>query len=447
MRKRKIMFLFFVFSLVFPLSIMAQDQIKVSFVVGPSVQYKTKAGNWQKLTKKVQLKQDDIVKTGRSSVTRLKMGPLSLKVGPNTTVILRNLSINMQFYLQNGKLWTSLAKRRGKQSLHIQSPQSVVGVRGTEFIYSSIEGIDKLFVIKGAVAFGKDMENLIKTITAGNMGIFKDGEFKVKKFTDQDKNEIQKGFAHALSLDKFKKYYLSRRNYLRRSYFKRQIRREIFSNNRFRRYVRNKISDDRTAGRVVTDRDGNVTQILQLMRKTANNIVTLYNITSKKNFVNVVYYTGTFENTVPNSLTKLKAMTDNREIRRDMYIVQREGSASGDYIRFLENKVDESAKTQDITVNGTSFSSNFPSLKQTDNNPYLEADFGNDLKLRVYVLDNNGDVISSPDVKATLDFLTNGSVEFSFIDDTPGAGAWNFTSTNVRFNTLPDIGFIVWLKD
>ncbi|PKL11240.1 MAG: hypothetical protein CVV50_05990 [Spirochaetae bacterium HGW-Spirochaetae-6] len=256
---------------------------------------------------------------------------------------------------------------------------------------------------------------------------------------------MKRGFPDFISLKNARDRFYRQKYDNRRNYFKNQISREMSQIQRNRDYIQTKIGNDVAAQRVVTDMAGNVTQIMQVMRKTDDNKIVLYNITSQKNFINVLQYTGTFENAVPNSLDKLKAMTDNRELEKKLYIVQND-KGSVEKIIIREDKNDPNNEIQYMDVNETGeFVTDFPKLKQVEGQNYLQAEFKDGVAvvctLKVYVLDNDGKVLSDPNVSGGLDFLMSGSVQFVF------TGGDIVNAKGIRFNTMPDVGFIVWLRD
>ena len=456
MKKIKILIMTLLLTLPF-LSFTQNEKAKVIYATGKVDVQRQGFTKWTKVKSGMIINLKDKIRTGGGrSFVQLKRGGLVVKLHANTNVVLAEMGNNIRINLNQGKLWSSYKPLSGfRRPFFVRSPTSLVGVRGTSFVFQTTLNIDRLLVIKNEVEFsGLAAGSAKKIIKAGELALFKGGKIIKGPASELDKAKILKGFAIIIPKKKARQLYWSRFRRYRRFVFRRQIRRVVNRFHRTRRYVSYKRGDDRSTRRVVTDKDGNVVQIYQVMRKYGNNKVRIYNVTSKNNFYNIMQYTGTFKNPVPNSLDKVKAM-DNEETYKDMYIYQYDAGQT-DRMRIEEDKVND---IQSITINGTYFyNTDSTKLEQQGNNEYLSSNFKTNggtqiMTLKVYALNEDGKVLTQPGTKFSINSFMSGSLEFVFesfntgITGTSGPTlSINSSVGSIRFNTPPDVGFIVWIR-
>lgn len=456
-----------------PFQLFAIVDIQVTFSLG-RVQVSSDGGkNWKKLSRGQKIGLNDVIRTGRPGTAMLKLERrYDIKLSANTTLKISSLFPDMSFHLSQGKVWAKVNKLGIKQKFSIRTPSSVVGVRGTEFIYETAK-VDRLYMLEGVVDFGKDFENT-KKVLKGQIAIFKDGLVQIRRGTKKGVLNLKSGFPQFILPKQIREKLQSLRNMFDRQRMKEHIRRALTGFSRDRDFLNTKIKDDLITGRTVKGRDGYVTRVQQLVRKLGDNKIRIINITKKTNFLNVLQYTGEFNGSIPNTFDELINMSDiqNRELYKDIYIVQIDNQGvlpAVDRMRIYENKTDPNNKslkmwtTKDgstitlaaLIANADANVTDYTRLKQRDTDPYLSATytFGADgtstMTLKVYMVDKDGKVINMAPggggISMDLDFLLSMSMEFVFEGTSTLTTPTNlFSSTNgVRFTTLPDVGFVI----
>ena len=439
------------FILLLPLGLAGED-IRISFFLGKSEYMKNGETDWKPIYKNLILNEKDSVRTLKNATLLLESAhKMKLKLSPETTVHFKELFPKTDISLNGGKVWAQVNKLKGDESFSIRSPVSVVGVRGTEFIYENSEDGDKVFVIHGRVAFGDDLldENRYKEIDAGKIGFFKDREIELREpVNDDETNQLKSRFPILIEKKDFEKA----QKEMERESFKNEVNQEIQLNQNTREYIKSKVNDDLTVGRTMTDSNGEIVQVQQVVRKLGNNSIQIINITKRPGFINIVEYKGTYNGSVPNTLKELIDIknVNNKELVKEIYIVQKTGVMI-DKLKIKEDKTDPNQKIFQI---GSSTGSSEPvmenissktTLKQRDINPYLDAQYitqsGKIYNLKVYIMDQDRNIVSQTPGASndlSLDFLVTMSLDFVF----SGTGT-SFDGRDIRFTVLPDVGFVI----
>lgn len=116
-------------------TLFAADAGKIAFVAGNAEV--SRGGKWQKLTLGALVAEAEKIRTGANGtlILALKSGA-SLKLKPDTTVVVTAASTSTAVELQGGSVFAKVDKRRPGQSFEIRAQTTVAAVRGTEFFFA-----------------------------------------------------------------------------------------------------------------------------------------------------------------------------------------------------------------------------------------------------------------------------------------------------------------------
>ena len=174
--------------------------IKLVFMTG-KVEYKLSSENfWKPAAVNMKLTENDSIRTGKSSLAIINIGDsLVLRISQISTIYLKQLTNQTEVDLKTGKIWAKVSKKEDNQLIRFASPTTVVGVRGTEFIYESTESEDQVLVLSGTVEFGKK-EGKKVAVETGKIGILKQKKTVEVKIAPADKvQELKESFTIDLS--------------------------------------------------------------------------------------------------------------------------------------------------------------------------------------------------------------------------------------------------------
>jgi hypothetical protein len=167
-------------------------EFKVVFMVGKANVKNSQDKKWHKIQMNQLLKEDDTIQTGKNTHIILQIEKtMTIRLSESSTLNLSDLKENMDFKLRSGKLWASYYSDK-KHPVTFTSPSTVVGVRGTEFIYETTEKEDQVFVIKGEIEFSQkndkqENEQTSRVITGQvAMAKAKKGIIEVRPVTNKD---------------------------------------------------------------------------------------------------------------------------------------------------------------------------------------------------------------------------------------------------------------------
>ena len=139
-----------------------------------------------------QLFNQDVVTTGSDAFTALKFidGSSLLKLYPNSVLVINSEKedgkLSKKNKLNMGELWSKVTKNTGAYEL--ETPTTVVSVKGTEFIVSvSEEGHTTLFTIEGKVNIRNKSDGNSEDVEAGYRA-FSDGsgEIEVSEYDPEE---------------------------------------------------------------------------------------------------------------------------------------------------------------------------------------------------------------------------------------------------------------------
>ncbi|HCL55434.1 MAG TPA: hypothetical protein DHW82_00260 [Spirochaetia bacterium] len=174
--------------------------IKLVFMTG-KVEYKLSSENfWKPAAVNMKLTENDSIRTGKSSLAIINIGDsLVLRISQISTIYLKQLTNQTEVDLKTGKIWAKVSKKEDNQLIRFASPTTVVGVRGTEFIYESTESEDQVLVLSGTVEFGKKEGEKV-AVETGKIGILKQKKTVEVKIAPADKvQELKESFTIDLS--------------------------------------------------------------------------------------------------------------------------------------------------------------------------------------------------------------------------------------------------------
>lgn len=111
-------------------------------------------------TNEMELKTNDVVKTGANGIATLVLFESeTVRLQPNTEVVVSSLSKNNVGIKQNsGQTWNKISKLTGVNSYELQTPDTVATVRGTGFKVWTKDGESGIIVGEGKVLAGKEMK-------------------------------------------------------------------------------------------------------------------------------------------------------------------------------------------------------------------------------------------------------------------------------------------------
>lgn len=434
-----------IFLLLFSSTLTLAADVKITFSLG-QVDYKQSGqDDWKAASKGFVLTDKDFIRTGNSSTAMIEIeNSLKMKISANTTLKLETLFPKAELSFSGGKVWVQLNKLSQNQTFNIRTPTSLIGVRGTEFIYEHGSIEDRVYVLDGIVLFGKDFETS-KEITKGKIAVLKGKNVLIRDITPNEDLKFRNGFPIIITKDRLNNLMIKKE----RAIFKSEIRKELNALNITRQTAKLKAKEDLTTGRTLTDKNGDLVRIQQLLRKSGPNQIQLINITKKTNFINVLEYKGTYKDHIPNTIKELINIgdTQNQEIKKELYIIQRDGSI---YDKLL--LVKDNAGTFTIATaqgfNGTLTPANvgdFDRLKQRGTNPYLNATYYDGtgspiLSISIFILDKDGNVISadpnSGGIPMDLDSLASMSFQIAI-------SGGNLNAAGLQSNVLTNIGFVI----
>lgn len=138
------------------------------------------------------LQNNDELESGADSYAAVKFvdGSSVVKLFPNSVMVINtekseNL-LNKKSYLKSGNVWSKVMKKTG--SFEIETPTTVVSVKGTEFKVGVMEdGATEVITFSGEVTMRNKEDNKTASVTAGNKGRSTgSGEISVSETEDSD---------------------------------------------------------------------------------------------------------------------------------------------------------------------------------------------------------------------------------------------------------------------
>lgn len=163
---------------------------KLVFILG-TVQYKTSIQDkeWRPVYANMVLNESASLRTGKGALAYLTISDsIKIKISGMTTIEMKKLAEEKTLQLYTGKIWSKVEKSNAKRLFSVRSPSTVVGVRGTEFIFETTDLEDKLYVEEGKVVFGKGAdEKNASLVKKGEIAVLK----KDKKEAEEQKIEVK----------------------------------------------------------------------------------------------------------------------------------------------------------------------------------------------------------------------------------------------------------------
>ena len=142
-----------------------------------------------------QLSQGSIVETGTRSFADIMFGSNIIKLLENTSFEIKQLTVDVasgaetsEFFVQNGKVVSRIAKKLGKNdSYKIGTPTSIAGVRGTDFLVEEEDGVSYVACSDGKVAVERISDKSNVEIDAGQEVYVEQGKpLEVKPLSDKE---------------------------------------------------------------------------------------------------------------------------------------------------------------------------------------------------------------------------------------------------------------------
>ena len=149
------------------------------------------------------VKQGMTVKTGPRAVADIYFGDNVIRILENSSVVMTELVRNVadnrensEFYVENGKMFSRVTRKLvDGEKFRVNTPTSVAGVRGTEFIVSEEEGKSNIACIDGVVVVkeqGSD-DSIYKEVEVGKeVNVEKGKPISVADLKEQNRANIKK---------------------------------------------------------------------------------------------------------------------------------------------------------------------------------------------------------------------------------------------------------------
>ncbi len=187
---KKIYIILLIVAFVFPL-IAKESSVALALKVNGDVEL-NRAENTSFLSLGQQLFNNDIITTGEDSFTAIKFidGSSLLKLFPQSVLVIdsekKDKKLNKKNKLNLGELWSKVTRNTGAYEL--ETPTTVVSVKGTEFIVSvNDKGHTYLYTLEGKVNIrnkadgnSEDIEAGYKAFSSGN------GEIIVSEYDPEE---------------------------------------------------------------------------------------------------------------------------------------------------------------------------------------------------------------------------------------------------------------------
>jgi hypothetical protein len=132
------------------------------------------------------LSQNDTIESGNGTADLKVVNLGVLKVKPQSTVQLANLTEKTKLNLKKGKVLLALNKLKKDSSFEIETPTAVAGVRGTSFLVSASGDNTKIGVLTGKV----EVRSFDGFVAVGELNEVKIAGKELKAVTRMDINTI-----------------------------------------------------------------------------------------------------------------------------------------------------------------------------------------------------------------------------------------------------------------
>ncbi len=273
-------------SFIFALTFSAAHAIELTIVsLAGSVSIKRGGETaWKAAAVKDKLVNSDSIRTAKGVVELTSQRPsATVRIAENTEVSLGSAAAtkkNVDLRLAAGKAWMHLAKLAVHQSFNVETPNAIASVRGTTFVITFQKGASKLLTVEGTVDFGSG--NTLVPVSGGFLAIVDENGNLIppKKANDADISDMLGGipsFDTPPPARRFDDRKQKLRGLIDRERSKLALTRSIASEKR---------TTDLMAGRVLTDMNGDVVRVEQLVRWIDSRTVNLISLTKRTTGVN-----------------------------------------------------------------------------------------------------------------------------------------------------------------
>ncbi len=148
------------------------------------------------------IKQGMTIKTGPKSVVDVFFNENVVRILENSTVVMTELVKNVsedksssEFYVENGKMFSKVTRKLvDGEKFRVNTPTSVAGVRGTEFMVEEDNGKSTVSCIEGVVVVkesGSD-DSSFKEVEAGKEASVEKGKLSVADLKEKNRDKIRK---------------------------------------------------------------------------------------------------------------------------------------------------------------------------------------------------------------------------------------------------------------
>jgi hypothetical protein len=151
----------FLFALLLPAVLTAQQKLKITFLIGDVDVFDESASaqGWTKAWYGLEVGENVRIRTGVNSRVELGNDRARFKISQRSVVKVSSLSSEADrsytaLQILTGKIWSSVNALGKTHKAEIFTPNAVVGVRGTEFVTGFESGDSSVMVFKGEVEFG-----------------------------------------------------------------------------------------------------------------------------------------------------------------------------------------------------------------------------------------------------------------------------------------------------
>lgn len=461
MMKKSILILLFIFLTV---SLFAQGGVykygKIDFLLG-DVKVKRLSGSRINATVGMKVFVGDKVTTGKNSSAQILLGQgIKARLAAESEFELKKSEINKAneketvLGLSFGKMWANIQKLKKDEKLNVETPTAVAGIRGTILVVDQQADQTTLYVGEGLVSLlskiiGKDVEvdnGFVATID-------KDGKIsEPRAMTEDDKKNMMSGIPVMIKGGKGKS---------KKDTLKSEVESEK-ENLAMQQYLANKLQkEDLITGRTMKDIHGNLVRVEQLFRKSGEKSFQIINLTQRDD--ELVYFDINmyYNKRLPGSFKdwgEFFAKNDVNLQQRIALLGTKTKDGVKDHITWTGTYDAKDKKfNEQFVINGTTYygdldddehvdsSSSSKELKTvteiklyTDPSLSAGSDSGKILKMSLYIINNDGEVLSEKHFSSGNDILnlfntTGGELIVSSDDLMQG---------DIDIVAIPDIAFV-----
>ena len=445
----------------------ASDKVnfgKIDFILG-NVSVKKLSGKTEKAKLNMKIYTGDKVITAQNSSAQIILGKnIKVRMAANSEFEVKKDEMNKAnqretvLGLNIGKIWASIGKLKKDEKFAVETPTAVAGVRGTILAVKRTEESTTLYVGAGLVSLlSKILGQEINCENGYMLSIGSDGKFSdLKQMTDQDKQDMMSGIP----------IFFQQGSGSLKDELKSEIDDEKSDLDKQRDKSGRLKSDDLTTGRTLKDIHGNVVRVEQVFRKSGANSFQILNITKRDDGLAYMDFTAYFNRELPKDFknwgeffinnddvdlqsrttlmgTKKPNKNLNETIKWEGYkkgdkfidtfqALDPDGVPKGDLYYGDMDKAENKSSSDDLSSKTT-----IKLYKEEDK----VTDSGKTIKINMYVIDNNGKVLSEKYFESNtnpLNIFSNIAGEIIVV-----GGPDSLIQGDIDVVAIPDIAFVI----